>query len=62
MDKTAGSVDWLRYPHPVASIRVRNRKGHPPPYCVRWSDPDLGGKECSYTFESEQEAEQFAFI
>lgn len=62
MDKTAGSVDWLGYSRPVASIRVRNRKGHPPSYCVRWRDPDLGGKECSYTFESEQEAEQFAFI
>lgn len=55
-------MDALGYPAPMASIRVRNRKGQPPSYCVRWRDPDNGDRETSYTFDDRQQAERFCRI
>lgn len=46
----------------MASIRVRQRTGRPPTYCVRWRDPDQGGKETSVTWESEEDARNFLRI
>lgn len=42
----------------MASVRVRERAGKPPAYCVRWRDPDTG-KETSATWESEADARNF---
>ena len=46
----------------MASIRVRQRQGLSPSYCVRWRDPDHGGKEMSTTWEAEDDARNFAKI
>src|SRR5690349_8780320 len=46
----------------MASIRERPRAGRPPAYCIRWRDPEQGGKETSLTFEDRGEAERFLRI
>lgn len=46
----------------MATIRVRPRKNRPASYCIRWRDPDQGGKEVSLTFEDRRTAEQFLDI
>jgi integrase len=46
----------------MASLRVRPRKGRPPTYCVRWRDPDQGGKETSLSWDDEEDATNFKRI
>jgi integrase len=46
----------------MATIRERPRAGGATAFCVRWRDPDQGGKQVSITFDDRREAERFVGI